>query len=505
MVRHPFARALIITSLVGILLISLPPLALLSYDLSFLTRPGSSVTNLVVIYANQETREKLGSEHGDLSRTNHARLLNRLTQEKARLVFYDFAFTAADPSPENDTALAEAIQRNGSVILVAAAESIRDHDTLVRKLTAPTPALRKASAGWGHAELMGNVVRTISPDFEGHTYAVWAAISRLLSREFDQSERNVERWLNYYGVAESTNIAYCYFHVALSSNGLPAGYFQDQIVFVGQKYPVEQLARAKDVFPTPYSRFGQAPLPGVAIHATAFLNLLRHEWLWRIPWIWQCVVVAGSGIVIAAALYQLSRKPLWISLAVGASAAAVICVLSLSLQWKTHGWWSWIGPAFGQPLAAILWTRFHPKPLRHLAFISYRSEEDGAGALLVAQALSDRGYKAFIDVKSLEAGHFDEQLLREIDNAAFFIIMVSPNSLARCVEKGDWVLRELSHAITTGKKIIPVFKGGFSFRTARDVPDLPEIAKLATHHGVAFSNRDFDGFMRQLIKLMRVP
>jgi hypothetical protein len=146
-----------------------------------------------------------------------------------------------------------------------------------------------------------------------------------------------------------------------------------------------------------------------------------------------------------------------------------------------------------------------PKPDPYIAFISYRTEEDGAAALLIARSLSDRGHKTFLDVRSLHAGKFDEQLLREIEAATFFIPILSPNSLARCVNEDDWVLKEITHALSHGKRIIPVLKSGFNFDAREGIPNLPQIADLRNYHGLSYSNSDFEGFMRRLTELLKLP
>ncbi len=163
----------------------------------------------------------------------------------------------------------------------------------------------------------------------------------------------------------------------------------------------------------------------------------------------------------------------------------------------------WLACAVGQTTTAAVYVWRHRPRDRYVAFISYRNEDDGAAALLIQRSLADRGLNVFLDVKSLEAGHFDEQLLREIESASFFVLILSPKSLARCANPDDWVLRELTHALSKGKPIVPVFRGGFSFDAKEYIPDLPQIAELRRFQGVLYSNADFDGFMDRLAKLLK--
>src|SRR5215510_5612633 len=93
-VRHqPLLRSILITVAFGVLLVSLTPLQDLSYDLSFRTKPRAAITNAVIVFANEETLRDLGDGQGYIKRTAHARLLDRLAQERAKLVFYDVVFS----------------------------------------------------------------------------------------------------------------------------------------------------------------------------------------------------------------------------------------------------------------------------------------------------------------------------------------------------------------------------------------------------------------------------
>ncbi len=502
--RRPLVRLVLMTAAAGILLVSLTPLEDLSYDLSFQVRPDATITNAVLVCANNETLNELGDEHGDLSRTNHARLLNRLAADGAGLVFYDFVFSESNRVPEIDETLARAIANQGSVILVAGVESSTEGGVHVEHLVHPTRLFMQAAKGWGHAELFGRVVRKISHDADYQNYAVWVAATQIQPQKFTDANAKLDRWLNYYGPPQSAVFPRCSFQDALANN-VPANFFAKKIVLVGQSFSLDKAARFKDTFDTPYSLFGGDSMPGVELHATALLNLLRDDWLRLAPWEWQWLGAAVWGMISAAVLYSLSRKPKIILVLTAALGAVLLCAVSLYVQWHVHWWWSWVGPVFGQTATALFLVSRSPKPDPYIAFISYRTEEDGAAALLIARSLSDRGHKTFLDVRSLHAGKFDEQLLHEIGAATFFILILSPNSLARCVNEDDWVLKEITHALSHGKRIIPVLKSGFNFDAKEGIPNLPQIAELRNYHGLAYSNSDFEGFMRRLTELLKLP
>lgn len=129
-------------------------------------------------------------------------------------------------------------------------------------------------------------------------------------------------------------------------------------------------------------------------------------------------------------------------------------------------------------------------------FISYRRENGSQMARLLSTTLEDRGYKCFLDVEELKAGHFDEALLRNIEASPNFLVVLSPGCLERCKNEGDWLRNEIAHAIALKKKIIPVMLPGFDFPPKADLPE--EIRELDRHQAVLYSN---DYFKAMLLKL----
>src|SRR5438046_6175590 len=90
------------------------PLVRLSYDLPFLWRTTLDTHEIVLVYLDEYSAKQLNQPLDDVwNRALHVRLLDRLTQEKARLVFYDVVFDAPASDPAADAALAEAIRGHG--------------------------------------------------------------------------------------------------------------------------------------------------------------------------------------------------------------------------------------------------------------------------------------------------------------------------------------------------------------------------------------------------------
>ncbi|XP_038054829.1 NAD(+) hydrolase SARM1-like isoform X2 [Patiria miniata] len=102
-------------------------------------------------------------------------------------------------------------------------------------------------------------------------------------------------------------------------------------------------------------------------------------------------------------------------------------------------------------------NRNNPKFLD--VFISYRRATGSLLASLLKVHLQLRGFSVFIDVEKLEAGKFDNNLLKSVRHARNFVLVLSSGCLDRCFEdneRKDWVHREIVAAIDSKCNIVPV-------------------------------------------------
>jgi len=65
-------------------------------------------------------------------------------------------------------------------------------------------------------------------------------------------------------------------------------------------------------------------------------------------------------------------------------------------------------------------------------FISYRRSNGSQLASLLKVHLEIRNFSVFLDVDRLEAGKFDNNLLKSIQSAKNFVLVLTPNALDRC-------------------------------------------------------------------------
>ncbi|KAL3085185.1 hypothetical protein niasHS_010254 [Heterodera schachtii] len=119
-------------------------------------------------------------------------------------------------------------------------------------------------------------------------------------------------------------------------------------------------------------------------------------------------------------------------------------------------------------------------------FISYRRSTGNQLASLIKVLLQLRGYKVFIDVDRLYAGKFDSSLLKNIQAAKHFILVLTPHSLDRLLNDNnceDWIHKELHCAFEHQKNVIPIFDQHFEFPAVESqLPD--DIRQITRFNGV---------------------
>lgn len=120
-------------------------------------------------------------------------------------------------------------------------------------------------------------------------------------------------------------------------------------------------------------------------------------------------------------------------------------------------------------------------------FISYRRQGGADKARPVKSELENRKYRVFLDYDELKDGVFDERIMKAIEDAPVFLMILSAHSLDRCKNEDDWVRKEIEYALEMDRHIVPVNPNqefnGFP-------EDIPESVKegLGQHQ---FSHIDF--------------
>ena len=94
------------------------------------------------------------------------------------------------------------------------------------------------------------------------------------------------------------------------------------------------------------------------------------------------------------------------------------------------------------------------------AFISYHRKLSTWPAITIQRYLVGREVDVFLDMESISSGRFENVILNEIRERDHFILVIAAGTLARLTESGDWVARELTHALESQKNVIPVLLDG---------------------------------------------
>ncbi len=130
-------------------------------------------------------------------------------------------------------------------------------------------------------------------------------------------------------------------------------------------------------------------------------------------------------------------------------------------------------------------------------FISYRRNAAAFPARAIFQDLRDHGYDVFMDVESIDNGQFDTIILKQIEARAHFLLVLAPGTVERCIEPGDWLRREIEHAIDHGRNIVPLIISGFSFK-GTDKYLTGKLSELPRYNGVEVPHNFFDEAMDRL-------
>jgi adenylate cyclase len=332
------------------------PLTRTSFDLPFVWRASLDTHEMVLIYLDEESARQLNQPLDDVwNRTLHVSLLDRLTQDGARLLFYDIVFDTPSLDPAKDAAFSGALKGFGKAILGATLEIVQPMAGVKQeRVVPPIKLLRQAAAGWGTLAFKpvdaDYGVRQLFPGTDIPT-ATWKAAEVLgapATRE--PREAQVQRWINYYGPRNTFSSVN--FVQALDPHGVPPGYFKDKIVLVGGHSAVGYLATGRDEFGTPYSRGTHQFTSGLEVHATVLLNLLRGEWLTRLPESQETLIIILAGLVAGL---MASVRPFFavISTLISSSAIAALAFWGV---WHQHVWFDWMVPAAIQMPLGLAWS-----------------------------------------------------------------------------------------------------------------------------------------------------
>ncbi|MDX1993235.1 MAG: tetratricopeptide repeat protein [bacterium] len=138
-------------------------------------------------------------------------------------------------------------------------------------------------------------------------------------------------------------------------------------------------------------------------------------------------------------------------------------------------------------------------------FISYRRSVSAFIARAVFQDLRYNGYDVFMDVESIDAGAFDTVILNQIAARTHFLVILTPGAVERCTEPGDWLRREIEHAMDLRRNVVPLLVNNFDFRDAQKYLT-GKLAHLQRHNALTVPHDYFEEAMHRLrTRFLRNP
>lgn len=361
----------LITLSIGMILYATPlgrSLTNTSYNLFFIPRPPLPADDVVVVYMDDESHDKLGQSYiAPWNRGLHAKLLRRLKAEGAKAIVMDIVFSdLMTNNPAVDDDLAAAIKEAGNVIL--AADYVRGgrDEAAARRVNLAHDKFLEGVANVGIAETQPDADLVVRQYFPGDKDDLVSSLS-WATAEFvgapvtkDPAIKYDERWINYYG--PPLHIPhYSYYRVVSDETEVrtPPNAFRNKVVFVGAHIVTYLQGQRKDEYRSPYSSFVKEDIssvlfmPGTEIHANAVLNLLHNSWLTRLPRGQEQLMIILYGCFFGIVLAHL--RP-FIALVVTIISMVGTTVSSYYVFSEFRIWSPWLIVVAAQIPAAMLWS-----------------------------------------------------------------------------------------------------------------------------------------------------
>ncbi len=332
----------------GVVLLVLGWLDAWSYDLAYLFRRTHVPEDVVIVGMDDRSHRDLSPDPRiPWDRRKHAQLLDRLSKAGAKAVGFDVLFDSPSVSETEepgfvesaaDQTLRRALEANGKVVIGAKLKP--------DGVSAPSPLFR-IGGRWGVAEVAtgSTTIRRPVAGFQEVNPFVEVLGQVAHGKAFS---RPVNGWINYYGPPGSIR-SYSYIS-ALSDGAISDSVFSNKVVFVGE---AATLPPARDDFTSPYSRWREARINGVEIMATSYLNLVRNDWLLRLPlWVEAlAVVIFGAGLGYALVFVEPPR-----AVGIGLAVAALLAVVLMAQVWFSKVWFPWLVLSAVQVPAGVVWA-----------------------------------------------------------------------------------------------------------------------------------------------------
>ena len=153
---------------------------------------------------------------------------------------------------------------------------------------------------------------------------------------------------------------------------------------------------------------------------------------------------------------------------------------------------------------------------RENIFVSYRRTDLNGNtsgtdiARTIKQHLEISGYKdqVFFDYSEISDDEFERTILREIERSKVMILVLTNDTMYRCVSDHDWVRREILHAVKHNVKIIPIevdnLFNGYPENLCEELDIIKRLHHSKVHMDSSFEN-DMNAIIEKRIKPILKP
>lgn len=341
------------------------------YDALVARSGGGADERIVVVAVDDKSLSAFG--RWPWQRGVHAELLERLQDAPPRGIGFDVMFSEPFPSDaQGDRALAEAIARNGRVVLPVMAERLEPNGMPIEVL--PMPALVKSAAGLGHAavDLDADGVTRSAYLRGGLGEAHWPALALALlesnggmqgtaipgERAGANRDASPYLWrqdhrvlLPYVRSDSFQQVSY----VDVVRGQVPAALLRDRWLLVG----VTAHGMGDSIL-TPLPG-GEERMPGVLYQANLLNMLLQGTAVVPMPMAWQ---LALAILLVVVPVLLLLRQPLRPARVLAVASAMCILATSAALL-LLAGLWLPPMPSLATLLLALLLLAAHRFRLSH--------------------------------------------------------------------------------------------------------------------------------------------
>lgn len=104
---------------------------------------------------------------------------------------------------------------------------------------------------------------------------------------------------------------------------------------------------------------------------------------------------------------------------------------------------------------------------RSRIFLAYKRSCSWELARLIYDNLKNVGFDPFLDVEKLPNIDFEDNLFDAINKSEIFLLFVTRDTLNKCLDENDWLLKELIYAIKLNKRILVIKDSSFDLSNCK--------------------------------------